>query len=200
MIKFNEVTWYSKLAAIIFFIGILPILTFYIGTQYESTKSIAEESVIATSSIRGEIASVKALPDIFFTDAIKDPELQDIKVLARGDINQDNFEDAIVIAYSCGAGCTYSLNVVLNNNNQSVNAKYMDFDGVEGSPAAFKSLLSEISINDGIISITGSLLDCKRESEATIVDATCETSENNQALYYKTIQYRFDGTKMMRLK
>lgn len=40
MIKFNEVTWYSKLAAVIFFIGVLPILIFYIGIQYEKTKSV----------------------------------------------------------------------------------------------------------------------------------------------------------------
>ncbi len=40
MIKFNEVTWYSKLAAVLFFIGVLPILTFYIGVQYQKTNSI----------------------------------------------------------------------------------------------------------------------------------------------------------------
>ncbi len=37
MIKWNEYTWYSKLAAVIFFIGVLPVLTFYIGTQYQAT-------------------------------------------------------------------------------------------------------------------------------------------------------------------
>jgi hypothetical protein len=36
-IKFNVVTWYSKLLSILFFIGVLPVLTFYIGTQYELT-------------------------------------------------------------------------------------------------------------------------------------------------------------------
>jgi hypothetical protein len=36
-IKWNEVTWYSKLAAIIVFLLFLPILTFYIGTQYQKT-------------------------------------------------------------------------------------------------------------------------------------------------------------------
>jgi hypothetical protein len=39
MIKFNEVTWYSKLCAVVFFIGVLPLLTFYIGTQYEKVKN-----------------------------------------------------------------------------------------------------------------------------------------------------------------
>lgn len=40
MIKFNEVTWYSKLAAIIFFLGVFPTLTFYIGIQYQEVKDL----------------------------------------------------------------------------------------------------------------------------------------------------------------
>lgn len=36
--KWNEVTWYSKLAAVIFFLGVFPALTFYIGTQYQEVK------------------------------------------------------------------------------------------------------------------------------------------------------------------
>ncbi len=33
--KWNEVTWYSRIGAIILFVGVLPVLTFYIGMQYE---------------------------------------------------------------------------------------------------------------------------------------------------------------------
>ncbi|MEA2715584.1 MAG: hypothetical protein QOG91_612 [Candidatus Parcubacteria bacterium] len=36
-IVWNKVTWFSKLAAVIFFLLIVPILTFYIGRQYEKT-------------------------------------------------------------------------------------------------------------------------------------------------------------------
>ncbi len=49
MIKFNEVTWYSKLAAIIFFIGIVPTLTFYIGTQYQEAKDADDSYVVASA-------------------------------------------------------------------------------------------------------------------------------------------------------
>ena len=48
MIKFNEVTWYSKLAAIVFFIGALPALTFYIGTEYEKTKEVTMPLTVTT--------------------------------------------------------------------------------------------------------------------------------------------------------
>lgn len=35
MIEWNKVTWYSKLVAIIFFIAVLPVLSFNVGVQYE---------------------------------------------------------------------------------------------------------------------------------------------------------------------
>ena len=34
-IKWNKYTWYSKMLAVIFFIGVMPVLSFYIGTQYQ---------------------------------------------------------------------------------------------------------------------------------------------------------------------
>ncbi|HVM73686.1 MAG TPA: hypothetical protein VMU13_02285 [Candidatus Paceibacterota bacterium] len=39
-IKWNEITWYSRLGAIILLLGIIPALSFYIGTQYQSTLNI----------------------------------------------------------------------------------------------------------------------------------------------------------------
>lgn len=39
-IQWNTVTWYSKLGAIILFILVVPMLTFYIGIQYEKTAAI----------------------------------------------------------------------------------------------------------------------------------------------------------------
>jgi hypothetical protein len=44
MIIWNKVTWYSKLAAAVLFIVGLPILTFYIGMQYQATLTIVKES------------------------------------------------------------------------------------------------------------------------------------------------------------
>ncbi len=38
MIKFNEITWYSRLAAILFFLAVFPILCFYIGTKYQEVR------------------------------------------------------------------------------------------------------------------------------------------------------------------
>ena len=44
MIEWNKVTWYSKWGAIIVFILVLPILTFYIGTKYRETQQILSDS------------------------------------------------------------------------------------------------------------------------------------------------------------
>ncbi|MEI8061920.1 MAG: hypothetical protein WCG97_01325 [bacterium] len=42
-IKFNKVTWYSKLAALILFILVVPTLTFYIGREYERTQEVLSQ-------------------------------------------------------------------------------------------------------------------------------------------------------------
>jgi len=43
-IEWNVVTWYSKLAAIILFLLVLPTLTFYIGVQYAKTMEVVQSS------------------------------------------------------------------------------------------------------------------------------------------------------------
>ena len=49
-IEFNKVTWYSKLAAIIVFLIIVPVLAFIIGAQYGSLKTEYISSAGSTSS------------------------------------------------------------------------------------------------------------------------------------------------------
>ena len=44
-IEFNKVTWYSQLATIIVFTIIVPILSFYIYTQYQETFAILDVQV-----------------------------------------------------------------------------------------------------------------------------------------------------------
>jgi hypothetical protein len=51
MVIWNKVTWYSKLAAVILFIGVLPVLTFYIGTQYEATVTAFDQAGLPIGSV-----------------------------------------------------------------------------------------------------------------------------------------------------
>lgn len=43
-LEWNKVTWYSRLGAIVFFIGVVPALSFYIGTQYELTAQAVSQA------------------------------------------------------------------------------------------------------------------------------------------------------------
>lgn len=49
-IQWNEVTWYSKLAAIIFFLGVLPVFTFFMGMQYKQVQSDIFEASAHTAN------------------------------------------------------------------------------------------------------------------------------------------------------
>jgi len=53
-IQWNEVTWYSKLAAILFFVGVLPVLTFFMGMEYREV-----QADIFESSANAEVAVVQ---------------------------------------------------------------------------------------------------------------------------------------------
>ena len=47
MLEWNQVTWYSRMAAIIIFVGVIPVLNFYIGVQYQETNAALQRSVEA---------------------------------------------------------------------------------------------------------------------------------------------------------
>ena len=74
-IKWNEVTWYSKLGAIILFILVVPVLTFYIGRQYEAVVELNKlvqisdaNVVVGMQSGANVSASVKSPDLIVFID------------------------------------------------------------------------------------------------------------------------------------
>jgi hypothetical protein len=59
-IKWNEVTWYSKLGAIILFLAVVPTLCFYIGMQYELTQqSIVNRPVLQNQTTPSTASSTK---------------------------------------------------------------------------------------------------------------------------------------------
>jgi hypothetical protein len=51
--KWNEVTWYSRLGAIILFFGAIPALSFYIGMQYERVSEVNTGTVTVVVNHRG---------------------------------------------------------------------------------------------------------------------------------------------------
>ncbi len=60
-IVWNTVTWYSKLLAAIFFIFAVPVLTFYIGKEYENTR-LTIQSYEQIPYVQEETDSVLPIP------------------------------------------------------------------------------------------------------------------------------------------
>jgi hypothetical protein len=84
MIKWNEVTWYSRLGALILFLAIVPALCFYIGTQYELTVSYsvipAHPQVITIPISSNKSAQGVSLAGIINTEKINSPNTNYIAV------------------------------------------------------------------------------------------------------------------------
>jgi len=64
------VTWYSKLLSIIFLLGVVPVLTFYIGMRYENAISILKSNKQYYPASSSGVLKNKNLPDGF---ACSDP-------------------------------------------------------------------------------------------------------------------------------
>jgi hypothetical protein len=58
MIRFNEVTWYSKLAAAIVILGVVPALAFFIGARYQEVRDLAAETPRAPAPAEPPAVSV----------------------------------------------------------------------------------------------------------------------------------------------
>jgi hypothetical protein len=128
------------------------------------------------------------LSDAVFIQATSDAQG---KVLARGDINGDGYEDAIVQEMNCGASCGINLAVVLNDHNSKVTlfnpTKYANFEPAYSGSGAAKSELTNVSINDEIISLTGRGLECEND---------CDEKKWNTI---RTVKYKFDGKSIVKI-
>ena len=73
MIKWYEVTWYSKLGAALVLFGVLPVLSFHVGKEYEKTLQI-NDSVV-------EVSNNQEVPEISITDSILKQEVVEEKIV-----------------------------------------------------------------------------------------------------------------------
>ncbi len=62
MIKWNTVTWYSRLLSLVFFVGVVPSVSFYLGRLYEDTVNtvIVSVSVGPVENALEERASIRS--------------------------------------------------------------------------------------------------------------------------------------------
>ncbi len=184
---------------IIFLILIALVVTYIYYDIYHSRYCCAQPPLpekvdtIATSTISTTtdvIENKNTLHDSEFTKTSKDPQA---KILAKGDVNNDGYQDAIIQEVFCGASCAVQLKVVLNNKN--INATLMNdttFVPAYNSSGAAKSDVTNVTIKDGIISLTGSGLDCANYQKE-------EPCTQEKWSIVKTVKYKFDGKKVIQL-
>ncbi len=204
------------------FIGIILVIILALGivgggayiytTQKEKIKTTSEQTTATSTTSNSVTTSPTVIADVeeknnglSLTDAqftsviVDDPQA---KVLARGDVNMDGFEDAIVQEVHCGASCSISLQVVLNMQNKTAkllkDKNYPDTfaPAFVGSSAA-KSQVDNISIDaKGIISLTGNGLDCLH---FTLKDDEDDPCTQEKWSIRRTATYKFDGKNIVQL-
>jgi hypothetical protein len=144
-IKFNEVTWYSKLGAVILFLLVVPILTFYIGREYEATVIALKEAGPVTAPVKTsstavhQSASIDPLNATYFID---DEQVTLVNGVAEesvvpgsaaklethvfgapvyGDLNGDGQQDAILFLYqeTPGTGVFFYVAAMTSQNGSA---------------------------------------------------------------------------------
>ena len=149
---------------------------YYLDQKFDPLPEFTESPLATTTKV--------VLGDNMFVAATQDA---DATILAKGDLNGDKFDDAIMAVAFCGASCSLSLEVILNVENRSTKAlDNVNFDGYKSSSAT-KSDLSSVTIENGIITLTGKGLDCLED---------CTEEKWNVE---KTIEYKLEGDKIVRL-
>ena len=73
-IRWNKYTWYSRFAAIFLFLGIVPVIAFYIGMRYvETTAVILEEPVLAAVITADPLVGWKTYENKLYGFSFKHP-------------------------------------------------------------------------------------------------------------------------------
>ena len=165
---------------------------FYTHTQNNkqttSTQDLPKIVDVTSELNNSNVIKKDNIPDEAFVKVTSDSKG---KVLAKGDINGDGYEDAIVQEVVCGASCSVNLAVVFSDENSNVKlfkpTKYANFEPSYRGSSAVKSEVTNVSISNGIISLTGKGLDCGK---------VCDEAHWNVV---KTVNYKFNGQDIVQL-
>ncbi len=70
LIKWNQVTWYSRLLALVLFLGVVPMVAFYIGIQYQLTL----QSTVSDSRVASTMPAIAQKSDQSLNTTQDDPQ------------------------------------------------------------------------------------------------------------------------------
>ncbi len=123
-IKWHEVTWYSKLGAIILFLGIVPVVCFYIGTQYE----LAQQSFTAPISMSVSPANNQ-----------------------QENVRSQNRNASIATTTPAGIPVTIEISPCAQNDDQYCFGSGTANSATKGNITVFDTVSTDCSINYGVI-------------------------------------------------
>jgi hypothetical protein len=149
----------------------------------------------ADLSTRNVVTTQSVLTDDDFIKAIDIEYNGGAKVVARGDINMDGYEDAVVQTTSCGASCGSSLFVVFNVKDESTKVYVSQtgaFESAYNGSGAAQSVLSSVVINNGVITLTGNGLNCYMPNTET----PCTEEKWNMS---SSVQYTYKGGRIVEI-
>lgn len=196
----NQSGFISILLAIIILVGIGIGVYFYSGQKNEvEVEDVQVATDLQSTTTPATTTDVKVvaktiLPDsAFLKDFIKYDS--NAKIVARGDINSDGYEDAIVQVVSCGASCSIDLVAVLNlGNNKTEGIMNSDFGPAYVGSSAAKSNVTNVEIKNGIISLIGTGLECTNG-----VTSESNLCTQDKWSVVKTVKYKYDGRSIVQL-
>lgn len=174
------------------------------GGAYFYTKQKNEIKIVDTSlstdvqgtSTMATTTEVKSVSKTTLSDAEFLKVVPEGRVLAKGDIDLNGTLDAIILDIQCGASCGASLQVVFNKNGKAelLTSSTANFSPAFYGASAAKSAIPDITIKNGIITLTGQGLDCMK-GKATEVDYCSEEKWNIS----KSVTYKFNGKDIVQL-
>lgn len=124
------------------------------NTQEVARPVITNNTVLSYFSSRdtGDVEMIyKINPDgVIIASSEKDPVKEDAKVIARGDINMDGYEDIALRTNTCWASCGNGIEFLLNDKKGGIIDLNLSIPGYVGAGAG-KSLVDSITISNGVI-------------------------------------------------
>lgn len=108
MNKWNTVTPLSRFLAVVLFVGIVPVLSFYIGVQYEKTVDVISRiptPAVSSANTTGSMATWKTFTSTSLGFSIRHPLAVTVTEFA-GDPHPENFAPAHVIFSDAATGDT----------------------------------------------------------------------------------------------
>ncbi len=160
------------------------------NTNLNINKSISDQMILDAENVgrgsqsgKNDVSKFVSNGKGGYVSSITGGGSDNFSIEAKGDINSDGYEDAVISRFYCGASCGNNLDVVINDRNGSAHKLDVQFPNWISSGAG-QTGLKNMSINNGMISVTANGFEGDDRS-------------NNEGGQTATRNYRLVGDKII---